>query len=211
MAATSSDPSGSPGRRRRQPRPHPCAAAPAFAHVQEPPQREPSLSFNGLSSEGDDPLQLEVSMLGAGLSSSKSVAVHDVPSSSPSPGRKRRGQSLTLHVPAFDDNPNVWMPTLLDSVLHPTITMTLFQAMCIRLQRVYLGLLMGVYVGYLVKVSEISAWSAQLWSIVGFGILLGLVLLWLFFVFPLVRLRPRFRSWFWTDERFHSQDEDADV
>ena len=77
------------------------------------------------------------------------------PTSSPRP-RSRRSHSVTVSISEDDDNPNLWLPVLLESILHPAITMRLFQAVNIRMQRVYWGLLGGVYIGYVMKVNPPS-------------------------------------------------------
>jgi uncharacterized membrane protein len=151
-------------------------------------------------------------------SSEADVVASHPPLNGPQPrvwGASHRSHSIVI-TPADEDNPNVWMPRLLQSIMHASLTMTLFHAACIRLQRVYMGLLLGVYAGWIMKVQYVDEWDPQVYPVVIVGFMLAVVFVWTFWLFPITRTMTRFQPlyWthrrYWTDQRKYIMDE-ADV
>ena len=128
--------------------------------------------------------------------------------SAPHP-RDQRTHSILVSDAA--ENPNLWLPTLLDSIQHPRLTMTFFQALCIRLYRVYWGLLAGVYLGWIMKVDYVNEWEEQRLSILAVGTLMLLCTVWIYCAFYPSLKSERWQRWYWTDSVFLSMHTDIDV
>jgi uncharacterized membrane protein len=124
-------------------------------------------------------------------------------------GRDVRSHSILIS--DANENPNLWLPTLLDSIQHPRLTMTFFQAMCIRLYRVYWGLLAGVYLGWVMKVEYVNEWEEQRLSIFAVGTLMVACTVWIYCCFYPSLKSERWQRWYWTDSVFLSMHSDIDV
>ena len=190
------------------------AAAPAPKVTPPPPPAAPEPALPPHNGEAGS----LAALLDAALPNSSSTAApppttdhpHS-PSPSSSPPGSRRSQSVTVAIPDVDDNPNLWLPVLLESILHPSITMSLFQAVNIRMQRVYWGLLAGVYIGYVMKVLYVDKWVEQKVPVALCGGVVLLMFVWVYFVFPYTRGMKRFQHFYWTNERYHTTEDEADV
>ena len=134
------------------------------------------------------------------------------PASSPSgsePPHPCRSHSILIS--DSSSNPNLWVPALVDSLLHPRITVTFFHACCVRLYRVYCGLLLGVYIGYVMKVSYVHDWSHQTAPVIVVGVVVAVMTVWVYFYFPRTLRDKRWSKLYWTNEEFTSENADIDV
>ena len=80
-----------------------------------------------------------------------------------------------------------------------------------RLYRVYCGLLLGVYIGYVMKVAYVSEWGHQTAPVVVVGVLVVGMTVWVFVWFPRTLRNRRWQKMYWTNEEYTSENADIDV
>ena len=132
-------------------------------------------------------------------------------SDSPQARPPRECRSHSIEITDSASNPNLWVPALVDSLLRPRITVTFFHACCVRLYRVYCGLLLGVYIGYIMKVSYVNDWSHQTAPVIVVGLLVTVMTVWVYFYFPRTLRDKRWQKFYWTNEEFTSEHAEIDV
>ena len=132
-------------------------------------------------------------------------------SSQPHPNPPLECRTHSIQISDSTSNPNLWVPALVDSLLHPRITVTFFHACCVRLYRVYCGLLLGVYIGYIMKVQYVGDWSHQTAPVIVVGVVIVTITLWIFFYFPRTLRDKRWQKVYWTNEEFTSENAEIDV
>ena len=176
------------------------------------PQTKPTspAHSNGMSLTNGRMPPLDAAASTASLNSSlllpqSSVSALDVAS------QPRVCRSHSIEISDSASNPNLWVPALVDSLLHPRITVTFFHACCVRMYRVYCGLLLGVYIGYVMKVQYVDDWRHQTAPVIAVGVLVALLTLFVYFAFPRTLRDRRWQKWYWTDEEFTSEHAEIDV
>lgn len=66
------------------------------------------------------------------------------------------GRSFSVALNDQSTNPNLWIPHLLNSIREPRFNITFFHAICIRMYRVYWGLFLGIYLGWIFKEQSLN-------------------------------------------------------
>lgn len=123
----------------------------------------------------------------------------------------RRQYSIALSDPY--ENPNLWMPRLVASLRDPRITMTLFQAVMIRAHRVYWGLLIGVFLGWVMKVSMLERWDTNVIPASVIGGVMALCSIYVYWLFPITQklTSPFWQRLYWASPDYFSSKSDVDV